>query len=252
MFKMKWSKYLLCGTTLFLFVNIFSAKAQLAPLDSLLVRALTTDELLPMLIDSAIKFSPEVSRLNNTIIYNEDNLKMSKKNIYNILSLNSSYNYGTNFSAVNNPSAGGATFTKAQTGYYLAGISFQLPLAEILNRKSSVHSAKALVNAAKDDKQKAALSIKQEVITLYQDLKLNQKLTIVSGKAKESAQINYSIAEKDFIQGQTSVEQIARIQDILTKALEEFETYYNRFQTSYMQLEAYTGTNLSTLIKQVK
>ena len=102
------------------------------------------------------------------------------------------------------------------------------------------------------EKNNTSLYIKQEVIRLYQDFKLSQKLVTISSKNKEASQINYVMAEKDFVQGQIPVSEISRLLDIANKSSQEFETNLNRFQTNYMQLEAYTNTNLLTLIKQVQ
>ena len=238
---------------LLLLLNKFTARAQISPLDSLLVKAFASDELLPKLIDSAIKYSPEVSRIGYTVDYANDIRKINKNSIWSGVSLLSSYNYGTNFSAINNPSGSVAnTLTKAQTGYYNVGIGLQLPITQLINRKSIIHADESLIKASVSEKGKAALFVKQEVIRIYQEFKLSQKLVVVSGKSKEFALINYKMTEKDFVQGQGNVEQIARVQDIYTKALIEYETFVNRFQTSFMQLEAYTGADILTLLKQVK
>ena len=61
---------------------ITTAKAQLPTADSLLIRAMETDELLPMLIDSAVKNSPFIRRMTNSVAYASENLEMNKKNIF--------------------------------------------------------------------------------------------------------------------------------------------------------------------------
>lgn len=235
-------------------INKFTAQAQSVPLDSLLIKALATDELLPMLIDSAIKYSPEVRRVGNSQDYAVANLQVNKRAIYSAVSLLSSYNYGTNFTGVNNPpgTVGGTSFTTAQTSFYNVGIGFQLPVSYIVNRKNIIKAGQSLVNMAASEKENVALFIKQEVIRLYQDFKLYQKLMMISSKNKQAAMVNNSMAEKDFLNGQITVDQVSRVQDIYNKTIVEFETHVNKFQASYMQLEAYTGTSLSILIMRVK
>ena len=98
---MKGFRMLLYLLLLVVFTNTKSS-AQVPSTDSLLSKALQTDQLLPMLIDSAIKYSPVVRRMANSVNFADENLQMNKKNIYSSLSLISSYNYGTNYSAVNN------------------------------------------------------------------------------------------------------------------------------------------------------
>ena len=249
---MKGFRMLLYLLLLVVFTNTKSS-AQVPSTDSLLSKALQTDQLLPMLIDSAIKYSPVVRRMANSVNFADENLQMNKKNIYSSLSLISSYNYGTNYSAVNNATGSSLNnFTTSQTGFYNMGIGIQLPLTQILSRKNLIRSGVAQVNIATADKDNAELYVKQEVIRIYQEFKLSHKLVMIGSKNKESAQVNYAMAEKEFLNGQSSVDQEARVWDIYNKSIIEYETYLNRFQTAFMQLESYTGTSLSSLIKQVK
>jgi len=230
------------------------AQASATEVDSVLTKTFAKDDLLHQLIDSAIKFSPEASRVGYTVDYAKNMAKVSKNAIFNALSLLSSYNYGTNFSAINNQSGmpGNTAFTKAQTGYYSFGVGLQLPISQLITRKSLLRANEALVKANTSEQQKINLLVKQEVIRLYQDLKLSYKLISLSSKNKQGAEVNYSMAEKNFILGQNNTLEISSIQDILNKASMELETYINRFQTNFLQLEAYTGTDLSSLIKQQK
>ena len=236
----------------FVFCTI-SVKAQLPTADSLLIRAMETDELLPMLIDSAIKNSPFIRRMTNSVAYASENLEINKKNIFSSFSLNSSYNYGTNYSAINNSTGTSLNnFTTSQNGFYNLGVGLQLPLTNIISRKNLVRAGEAQVKMASAEKDNAALYVKQEVIRLYQEFKLAVKLLVISGSNKQSAQINFMMAEKEFLKGQSSIEQETRVLDIYNKAVIDYETYINRFQTGYMQLESYTGTSFSTLIKKMK
>lgn len=236
--------------TTFLYNNV---SAQIPDVDSLLKRALETNELLPMLMDSAIKNSALMRKWTGSIEFADQNLQINKKNIYNSLSLLSSYNYGTNYSAINNPSGSSLNnFTTSQNGFYNLGIGLQLPLSNIINRKNLIRSGEAQIKIATGERDNVELFIRQEVIRLYQELKLSQRLLLVAGKNKESLQINYTMSEKEYIQGQATIDQLSRTLDIYNRTVVEYETYLNRFQTAYMELEAFTGTSLSSLIKQMK
>jgi outer membrane protein TolC len=232
----------------------FSAEAQTSSVDSLLTKELASDELLPILTDSAIKYSPVVRTSANNEAYANANLQISKKSIYNAVSLVSSYNYGTNYSATNNPSGGsiGANFTTAQTGFYNLGVGIRLPLSEILNRKNIIKVGESQVNMAAAEKDNAVLYIKQEVIRLYQDFKLMHRLLSISSQNKQASQVNNTMAEKNFLNAQLTVDQVSGVLEIYNKSVVEYETNLNRFQTSYLQLETYTGVNLSKLIMGAK
>ena len=239
---------------IFLFFNIYTIKAQSSSVDSLLSKAFKTDILLPSLINAAIKFSPQVQINNYNVLYASENVQIAKKAIFNAVSFLSNYNYGNNVSALNYQSlnAGGYNFTTAQTAFYNVGIGLQLPFGQVISRRNYIGASKALVNAAVAEKEKSALIIKQEVIRLYQDLKLVHKLMDISAKNKQAFQINNKMAEKDFLNAEISVDQVSRVLETYTQSIITFETYVNKFQTSYMLLEAFTGTDLSKLIMSVK
>lgn len=229
-------------------------QAQSVTMDSLLKRMLATDELLPMLIDSAIKYSPEYRRATNSESIEKANYKISKNVIFDALSLQSSYNYGTNFFSSNNTSLtpGAANLTKAQNGNYTVGIGLQLPISQIVNRKNILKSGQSRLNMANAEKESVVVNIKQQVIQLYLDFKLIHKLMAISSKNKEAAQINNLMAEKDFLNGQINVEQASVVLGTYNKSIVDYETYVNKFQNSYLQLEAFTGTTISALIMQSK
>ncbi len=228
-------------------------KAQMPVLDSTFNRVLDADILLPKLIDSAIKYSPMVKRTFGSISVADENLSINKKNIYSGLALNSSYNYGTNYSAINNNTGVPINnFTISKSGFYNIGLGLQLPLTSIISRKHLIKSAEAQIVIAGADKDNAILYVKQEVIRLYQEFKLSYKLLLISGKNKEATKVNFSMAEKEFNQGQITVEEESRVMDIYNKSVIEYETYVNRFQTAFMQLESFAGTGIASLIKNGK
>ena len=237
-----------------LLLNNLSVKAQSPSVDSLISKAFKTDVLLPLLINAAIKFSPQVQINNYSVAYASENVQIAKKAIFNTVSFLSNYNYGNNVSALNYQSltTGGYNFTTSKSDFYNVGIGLQLPLGQILSRRNYISASKALVNAAVAEKEKSALSTKQEVIRMYQELKLIHKLIDISAKNKHAFQVNNSMAEKDFLNAEITVDQVSRVLESYTQAIITFETYVNRFQTSYMMLEAFTGTNLSKLILSVK
>jgi len=229
------------------------AQAPVVAIDSLLTKAFTTDELLPQLIDSAIKYSPQASigRSNETRIKATNNI--NKRSIYNALSLRTSLGYGSNFSAINNQSATVSdNYTTGSSAFYSIGLGLQLPINQIINRKDINKVEKAIVEAAVADKDKIFLFIKQEVVRTYQDLKLSHKLLAISVRNKESAEINNSLGQKNFLNGQITVDQILLINEGLSRSLISFETNLNQFQTKLMELDMLTGTSFSKLILMIK
>jgi hypothetical protein len=60
------------------------------------------------------------------------------------------------------------------------------------------------------------------------------------------------MAEKDFLNGQINIEQASVVLGVYNKSVVEYETYVNKFQNSYLQLEAFTGTTILALVIQSK
>jgi outer membrane protein TolC len=236
-----------------LLLNKPTAHAQTAGLDSLLVKVLESDTLLPILIDSAIHFSPEARKTRSLQQVAELNNKIGKNTIYDAISMHGSYGYGTNYSAVNNQVIGtGSNLTTAQTSFYNAGIGIQLPLSLLLNRKTQLKVKRAIVETAIADRDNTELLVRQDVINLYQEFKLNQKLLTISSKNKEAAEVNNVLAQKDFLNAQITVDQVSGVMEKYNKAIVDFETNVIKFQTSLLHLETYTGVNLSILIRKLQ
>jgi outer membrane protein TolC len=249
-------KYLLAlNILLIFFFNKPDIQAQTPSVDAALTKAFATDELLPQLIDAAIKYSPEIKRLNSNVKVAQSNLKINKNGIFNGLALQGNYRYGTNFSAVTDESVfnnGAYSLTTVQSGFYSAGIGLNIPLATIFNRKHIIRSSQAQIETIAFERDNSALYVKQEVIRLYQALKLAHKLLALSSSNKQAFQVNYNLAEKEFLQGQLSVSEISRMLEFINKAKMDYETNLNNFQTSLIQLEAYVGVSLMSFLKQVK
>jgi outer membrane protein TolC len=257
MFKLKEMKWL--PSFAFIFLISFSlsvkcsAQASATTIDSLLKKAFITDELLPMLIDSAIKYSPlaRIGRSNETRIKATHNI--NKRSIYNALSIRTSLGYGSNFSAINNQSATiSENYTTGSSAFYSIGVGLQLPISQIINHKDIKKVERSIVEAAVADKDNTVQTIKHDVVKAYQELKLSQKILSVSSKNKQSAEIIFNLAEKNFLNGQLTVDQVSLVTESHNRALIEFETNLIKFQTNYMELEAITGTNLLTLLMTVK
>jgi outer membrane protein TolC len=227
-----------------------NAQNQALDADVVLTKALETDQLLPLLTDAALKSSPQIKMGANAVDVAVANLKVNKNAIYSGASLMSSYSYGTNYSAVNNPNGGlnnTNTFTTAQSGFYSLGAGLQLSIVNVLNRKHIIKAGQAQINIAQAQQENINLVIRQ-----YQEFKLAKKLLTLSANSLQASQSNHMIAEKQFLQGQITIEQVSGVLSNYNSAKAAYETALNKFQTVYMQLETYVGVNLTTLLQQIK
>ena len=234
----------------------FKVHAQVIPTDSALLKLLDSDVLLPIIMDSAIKNSGEIRRIENGVLVWKETTESNKKNIWSGISLLSSYNYGTAADLTvgkdNTSTNQASTFRSNKGDRYNFGVNVQIPITFFLSRKNLIHVSELQAKMAEGEKDNAKLYIKAEVIRMYQEMKLAQKLVLVSSKGKQVAFVNYSLAEKGFVQGNGDLETVSRLHDIYSKASAQFETDFNRFQTNYLQLQEYAGIKLSNLILQAR
>ncbi len=248
---MKISKYIL---GFFLTVSPILLQAQEKSLNLLIENAFNGDLLLDALIDSAQAISPEVNRIRSSRDFVSSNAAIARNSIFSSLSLRSSYMYGTNYAAVNSSQIEdqGSLITNTQTGFYNIGVGLQLPLNQVINRKHTIKAGISQIKMAESEIEKTKLLVKQQVIEYYMELKLYYKLMQNSSLNKNSAEINYTMAEKEFLNGQLTLDQISRIQEISIKAQSDYETNLNRFQQSLLQLKALTGVDFYELLNTIK
>lgn len=211
-------------------------------------RLLRNDVMLPVLIDSAIYRNPEVARINSAIGLAQENLKIARKQVLSAVSVGSSYNYGNTGNLTTGQTS---LFTVSRSSFYNLGLGVQLPLNLVLSRKHEIRANEYQVSAAQAEKDGAADYVRQEVIRLYQEMKLVHRLLQISSEARQGARINYHLAERQFQQGDILVSELSRVQDIVSKSNVEFETYIYRFETVMRQLEVLTGVNIPQLIERL-
>lgn len=233
-----------------------AGKSQDFPSDSALARILQSDALLPLLIDSAVKNSPEIRRQGKNIQLFEQNLRTAQKSILNSVAFTSSYGYG-NIGSVGlekdlTTANQGNYFNTIRSSRYNIGVAIQLPLGSFLSRKNLTRVGELQVEMAQEEREMSLTVIKQEVIKIYQELKLAHAHVLTTAKAKQSASINLNMVQKSFVDGQATVEQLTKMQGEYSVVTMNHDTQLNKFQTSFLLLEAYTGVQLTKLIKRLK
>ena len=232
------------------------AKSQVPLNDSTLSRIFDTDILIPMLFDSALKINPTIRRADRNIEMLGEISKASKKDYLKGISFISSYSYGNvaDLSLTKDPNSTPDlnTFRSSKSDRYNVGINVQIPITYLINRKNNVRTTVLQVKMAEAERDDHVLYIENEIIRLYQELKLNHRQVMTSSKNKQSSLVNYKMIEKEFLQGNINLEGLSRLYDMYNKSVVEHDSYVNRFETSFLQLQLMIGTSLSDLINKVK
>lgn len=232
-----------------------AGKAQNFPSDSTLTRIFQSDALLPYLIDSAVKNSPDIKRSAKSVAMYEQNYRTSKLTLLNSLMLTSNYGYGNvgNLNSEKDPAGvNQAVYSNLKSSHYNVGFTMVLPLSSLLSRKNTSRAAEMQIQMAEEEKAGVALFIKQEVIKVYQALKLSHMLMLTSAKTRQVLTMSLNMEQKNFLDGQVTVGQLSKLQNEVNAAAMEYDTQVNKFQTAFLLLEAYTGVQLTNLIRRLR
>lgn len=199
------------------------------------------------LIDSAIKHNASVQYRNLEIQLRQTNLKSEKIYWTRNLGVQADTRYGTfdNFSSSSTSQSTTLLSTTNRQFNYGLGVYIKLPLGDVLNRKNQVKRAETEVEEAKQLSLAQQHEVRQEVIKLYQDVLLHQKLLTIKSTTLGSARANGDMVEKEFRNGLIPVSEYVRISDIVARAAADYEIEKKEFATAKLLLENITGVLLS-------
>jgi outer membrane protein TolC len=211
-------------------------QAQLIPLDSI--------------IEIAVKHSPSVKFQTNLIQSAKSQLEFSKRlwtnNIVGFV------NYSTgNQSIVTADSQNAGTLAASNiTSGYRMGVQLNLPLYELVGRKSRINIYKYELNSTVNKKDESIQELKKEVIQVYYSLLYYNNLLTIRSEAKQSTINQYLLAQKQFQDGIIDIAELSRLKTIEVNARADYEEAKRQFSTLYFQVEPLVGVSIQQLIKK--
>jgi len=203
---------------------------------------------LQTMIDSSIIKSPYLRYQNAEIIRQQFKLKISKQDWTKNIGFSGDVIYGTWDYMSMNPNAGTTSITSQEETRYGFGIYIRLPLSDAVTRKSNIEIARLELEEAKAVKEQKIMEIKNLVISQYNLVVLNQQLVNIQNKNKQNAEIQMNMMEKEFVNGQATVEELSRVTQIYNSALVDYEKAKADLTTSYLLLQELVGIKF-TLVK---
>lgn len=203
---------------------------------------------IPLLTAAVIRYSAPIKLLDIEKLIAKQELQVTKKNIMNGIAGGGTYNYG-NQGGIGTPDIGNPTqFNTYNASRYSAGVSVAISLAQLLSRHNLINRDKLNLQRTEATRQDREDQIKQSVIQLYQSVVLSKKLLGLQQEAYVTAQSTYRLTEKQFRAGQVALPDFSSATGQLNSAAVGLETARNQYETSFMLLEALTGTKISTIM----
>lgn len=200
---------------------------------------------LQLLIDSAIANSPEMTRSEIGLRRSEIEIKQGNKDWSELIGISARYSYGQ-FLA---DEGFGLGFSDPRGGYTL-GAGLRLPLSYFTTRGDRMDILRAEMEIGQQELRRTEMDIRDEVIATYNKLILLQKLINISAEARESAILQYQMAEDRFREGQISLEELGSATNMRAGFASEYEKQRAEFSDVYAALERLVGTPFSKFPKE--
>ena len=213
----------------------------------------SSDLILPILIQAALKNAPQLAVLNTGKKDARDNLLLAKKEFLRNFSLRSGYSYGNVNTIL--PNDGQVTpiyYYGDRTQFtYTVGASLGINLEQLFGgKKLRVDKQKIAIEEAQAELEQGEKEIKKQVISLYQNLKLARVLLLHNQDALQTAYVNKTLAEKQFKEGNLQITEQMTVDQLYTNALMATEQAKNTYQTNLLLMEELVGMPVSPLFNK--
>lgn len=203
---------------------------------------------LPILTEAAMKHSGAIKALEIDKALEQENIKLAKKVILNSFGVNAGYTYGNQigFGVAN---AGDPNqFRTFNASRYQAGVNFALPLGQVVSRGNQIKREQLNYQRAEALRQERELLLHQQIITLYQNVLLARKVLTLQQEAFVNTRTNYQLAEKQFRQGQVTLQELSGANSQLTAVSVAQESARSQYDTTFMLLEEVVGEKIPSLM----
>ena len=215
------------------------------------------DKVLPRLYVAAAKHSAALARLDaRKGVANED-LKLSRKHLLNIVSVVSSYNYGSlpyfataDVNGGSRPAFVTNPFSQGARAVYTVGMNLVMPLDMLAGRRSTVHRQELIVTEAEAERNDAEMQVRIKVIEQYQALTLAHTVVQHYQDALQSANVNKKITDKRFREGEIKVDEQLNAIDFYNRAVLTEAEAKSKYQTALLLMENMIGGPINTLMTE--
>lgn len=207
------------------------------------------------LIDSAISNSPYLKVRDDEIKINRYNLKNEKALILDNLTGGANISYGYNDVYSENSSSGfadiSASLALSEAFRYQVSAGVKISVYDLTQRGNNIRKAKRVIEQSINNRNILLYEIRKDVMIQYNNLLLQQKLLKIWNDNYQTAQMQVQMAEIQFINGKTDLEQMSRLTDRMVRAQAQFETQKTAFLNAYRTLEHTTGMKFN-IINELK
>ncbi|TAJ13944.1 hypothetical protein DMA11_07065 [Marinilabiliaceae bacterium JC017] len=200
------------------------------------------------LIQHAVNNSGAYKYFSGAIKIKEQEKSAIQKEWMNMLSVEGRYGYGmydqilVNELGDENISTS-SLMSQKQKRYYI-GLSLDLPLSDVFQRKNRVKIADLEIEKAKHESVKAMQIVQALVVEYYYELLQAYDDVIIKSNQQETMQLQLIKAKKEFNDGQLPVNELARIENLYYEAQLAHKVARHNMRLIITQLELLTGIKI--------
>jgi outer membrane protein TolC len=205
---------------------------------------------LEVLIDSAVKNAPLIRMEGAEISIARYKLLEYRRAWTKHFGFTSKFSWGNRYQYTMSETTGGFPSEFLTTGnqtLFDVGIYLKIPVFEIVNQKNSVNQGKRQIEAHMIRKEQMIRETKQEVIFTFQNLLLHQDLLKVKNEAQVTSSLQVKMAEKEFLNGNISIAELARLTQTHSSNLYNYKQDRMLFYRQYLLLEQLVGMKFNLL-----
>ncbi|MFH1297529.1 MAG: TolC family protein, partial [Bacteroidota bacterium] len=178
------------------------------------------------LIDSAIVNSPHVKEIDAEIYLRKYGIKTTRRdifaNFYFDAGLNLYYedaltNTRTNLGDIN------SVLSNQDNNNYQVGLSIRMPFDDLMDHRNRVKRATKYMEQAFSIREEEIKVIRRDIIEQYNRLIIYQKILKISNDNQIYMSLQMALAEKEFLNGQLSLFELARMNEMNRRAVTDFE-----------------------------
>ena len=122
-------------------------------------------------------------------------------------------------------------------------------MEDLWDRKNQVKTATKEIEKSMAQKENQIVELRQQIITQYNQLSVNQKILKNANESVIAGAMNKEMGDKEFINGQNTLYDLAYIMEMYRVAIYNYETSRNAFYNSYMILQELCGFKFNVINK---
>lgn len=205
---------------------------------------------LEVLIDSAIFNSHRLRYWDKEISISEYELKTTKRDWSKYFSLNGDYKEGswTSLTYVEDQFGNEVgTLGSTNQSRYSVGVTFRVPIINIYDYSNQTKIAKMRIESKMEQKLDEQKSIRADVINLYNELVIQQKMLSLDIDNIEYLTLTTEMADKEYQNNKITLVDMSRARDNLARARYRYVQTKINFINAYVMLQELTGVKFADL-----